>query len=119
MSLRSLVFAAALAAAAAGCGGNDPAPGPSPGTTTVAIGAGASTLTTTAFGANPLTVAVGSTVRWVNNDNTAHDATSNGGVFASGTLAPGAQFQFTFASSGSFPYRCTIHPNMVGTIVVQ
>jgi plastocyanin len=122
MSVRLFTGAAAVAALTltlTACGGDDPAPGPSPQTTTVSIPAGASTLTATAFGANPLTVSAGTTVRWVNNDNTPHDATANSGTFASGPISPNGQFQFTFASTGNFPYRCTIHPNMVGTVVVQ
>ncbi|HEX4936852.1 MAG TPA: hypothetical protein VFV33_26905 [Gemmatimonadaceae bacterium] len=36
----------------------------------------------------------------------------------SGTLAAGVGFQHTFASAGSFPYHCTIHPSMTGTVTV-
>ena len=34
-------------------------------------------------------------------------------------MNPGAQFNFTFQSAGTFTYRCTIHPNMVATVTVQ
>ena len=34
-------------------------------------------------------------------------------------IAPGASFSKTFTSAGSFPYHCTIHPGMVGTVTVQ
>jgi plastocyanin len=90
-----------------------------PGSTTIAIVAGASTLSTTAYSPNPITVPVGTTVSWLNNDSTTHTAVANGGAFTSPNLDPGRRFNFTFTTAGSFPYRCTIHPNMVGTITVQ
>jgi plastocyanin len=63
-------------------------------------------------------VATGTTVTWVNNDSITHTTTSNGGTW-NGNLAPGASFSFTFAAPGTYPYHCTIHPNMIGTITVQ
>jgi len=80
---------------------------------------GATSLTTTAYVPNPATVAVGGTVTWVNNDVDPHTTTSNSRVWDSSTMAPGASFSFTFRTAGSFPYVCLIHPNMVGTVVVQ
>jgi len=116
-------------AAAAGCGGGGsspmtttPTPTPTPGGTSpfmAAIPMGASVLTTTAFVPNPITITVGTTVQWTNNDNIAHDVTSQNNLFFSGNLNPGATYTHTFQSAGSFPYYCTIHPLMVGTITVQ
>ena len=96
--------------------GSTPAPA---GSTTVTVPAGASGLTTTAYAPNPLTVSTGTTVSWLNNDNTTHTSTSDGNAWSSGDIAPGGRFNFTFTSSGRFTYHCTLHPNMVGTIVVQ
>ena len=99
-----------------------PSTGPTPapaGSTTVNIGGGASTLTTTAFGQNPLTIAVGTTISWLNDDNTTHTSAADGNQWSSGNVQPGGRFNFTFASAGRFTYHCQIHPNMVGTIVVQ
>jgi plastocyanin len=76
-------------------------------------------LSTTAFGANPLTVAVGTTVAWTNNDSTIHTSVANGSQWNSGSISPGQTFRFTFSTAGTFSYRCTIHPNMVGTVTVQ
>src|SRR5262245_59022418 len=115
-----------LATCITACGGyNSPSspssnPTPAPvGSTTVNIASGASTQTTTAFGQNPLTIPVGTTISWLNGDNTAHTAAADGSQWSSGNIAPGGRFNFTFASTGRFTYRCQIHPNMVGTIVVQ
>jgi plastocyanin len=80
---------------------------------------GASSLTTTAFAPNPLTVAVGTTVTWVNNDVTAHDATADNHAFATGIIAPGGSASATLATAGRITYSCTIHPGMTGVITVQ
>jgi plastocyanin len=106
------------------CGGyatsptSTPEPAPA-GSTTVAIPSGASTLTTTAFGANPLNISPGTTISWLNSDDTTHTSAGDGGAWSSGNIAPGARFNFTFQSAGRFTYRCQIHPGMTGTIVVQ
>jgi plastocyanin len=71
------------------------------------------------FGANPLTIPVGSIVTWTNTDAIDHTTTSDTGMWDSGVLTPGSTFTFTFAEVGTFPYHCTIHPTLTGTIVVQ
>jgi plastocyanin len=97
-----------------------PSPTPAPdGSTTVTISGGAASLTTSAFGANPLTVSAGTTISWLNDDSTTHTSTADGGQWSSGSIPPGGRFNFTFASAGRFTYHCQIHPNMTGTIVVQ
>jgi plastocyanin len=42
-----------------------------------------------------------------------------GSELNSGSIAPGVVFQHTFASAGSFPFHCTIHPVMTGTVTVD
>jgi plastocyanin len=88
-------------------------------TAAVSIVPGAFMMTTTAFSPNPLDIAVGTTVTWVNNDGAGHTSTADGGAWSSPTIAPGGQFSFTFPSAGTFPYHCMIHPNMVGTVNVS
>ncbi len=120
MSPRLLIALAALAAAIACSGNSSNATAPSPNGTTVTIPSGASNLTTTAYVPNPVTISHGSSVTWVNHDSTTHTATSNdGSTFSSGAILPGGQFTMTFPNAGSFQYKCTIHPNMVGTVTVQ
>jgi plastocyanin len=87
--------------------------------TPVVIVPGSRTLDTTAFQPNPVTIVKGSTVTWTNNDSITHTSTSDSGAWNSGAMAPGAMFSETFQTAGTFQYHCTIHPNMVGTIVVQ
>ena len=90
-------------------------------TVAVSIPAGAVGRGPAAYGVNPLTVAVGTTVTWTNNDSIAHTATSDTGVWDSGILSPAQSFSFTFAQAGTYPYHCAIHgvASMSGTIVVQ
>jgi hypothetical protein len=71
-----------------------------------------------AFVPEDVTINVGDTVMWTNNDPFAHTTTSDSGVWDSGSLSSGATFSFTFTTAGSFPYHCTIHPTMIGTITV-
>ncbi|MCA1669343.1 MAG: cupredoxin family copper-binding protein [Thermomicrobia bacterium] len=73
------------------------------------------------FQPTPLTIPVGTTVVWTNQDSAPHTVTSDTGVWDSGIGSPlqkGATFRFTFTQAGTFPYHCMIHPNMHGTIVV-
>jgi plastocyanin len=92
--------------------------------TSVSIGPGSSTLTTDAFSPNPIQVSVGTTVTWTNNDAQPHTVSSGenatpNGLFDSPIMAPKATFEHTFTEAGEFPYFCTLHPNMVGTVSVS
>ena len=73
------------------------------------------------FAFNPpnATVAPGTTVTWVNDDQAPHTATANDGAFDSGTLQPGQSYSFVFDKPGTYAYHCNIHPDMTGTITVS
>lgn len=119
-----LVSAAAVLAAACGSySAPSPSPSPVPVTsgsgTPITIPKGAETLGNRAFSPDALDVAVGTTVTWTNSDSVAHTSTSNGAGWNSGSIAPGGQFSTTFQTAGAFPYHCTIHPGMVGTVTVH
>jgi plastocyanin len=95
--------------------------------TTVSIVKGASNPSTQKpYNPSPLNVAVGRTVLWINNDNTAHTVTegnpsgntpSNG--FDSGILSPGQTFKHAFDKSGTVGYFCRLHPFMLGQVMVK
>jgi plastocyanin len=72
-----------------------------------------------AFAPTPLTVKVGSTVTWTNKDDEPHNATSDNGLFKSGGMDTNDSFSFKFDKPGTYHYTCTIHPRMVGTVIVQ
>ena len=68
-----------------------------------------------------LTVLKGAQIIFHNEDNVPHTATPvSGAEFdPTGTLAPGlASGPITFNKLGDNPYRCEIHPEMLGRIIV-
>jgi plastocyanin len=71
------------------------------------------------FGPDTLTVPVNSTVTWINKDDVPHVIASNDGVFKSKALDTDDKYSYTFTKAGTYPYYCSIHPKMVGKIVVQ
>ena len=73
-----------------------------------------------------ITVSTGTTVTWTNNDTTLHTIISgtpkggiSGTVFDSSHLNSGKTFERKFDSTGTFDYYCTLHPFMMGTVVVK
>jgi len=82
-----------------------------------AQGTAAVTIANFAFSPASLTVDTGTTVTWTNQDSAPHTAT--GDTFDTGELAQGASGSATFDTEGTFDYICTIHPDMMGSIVVQ
>jgi len=71
------------------------------------------------FGPQTITVPVGATVTWTNKDDIPHTSVSTEGVFKSKVLDTDEKFSYTFTKAGTYPYYCTIHPKMTGTVVVQ
>lgn len=73
------------------------------------------------FAFNPQTVHVlpGDRVEWDNHDAAPHTVTADDGSFASGTLNQGQSYGRVFGAVGTFPYHCSIHPSMTGTVVVS
>jgi len=65
-----------------------------------------------------VTVNVGDTITWTNEDAAPHTATADDGEFDTGTLSRGASGSQTFSSAGTFSYFCTIHPSMTATVTV-
>jgi len=95
----------------------------------VSIVKGATTLNNKAYSPNPLKIKIGSTVTWLNKDNTIHTVSSGkpnspdaGQLFDSGLtslITPSKSFSHKFTEAGEFSYFCRLHPNMVGTIEVE
>jgi len=93
----------------------------SPPSSDVAIVSGAATKGAAAFSPNPFTISLASQtkVTWGNNDGTTHTITADGGAFNSGNIGGGGTFSHTFTTPGTYAYHCSIHPTMVGSIVVN
>lgn len=69
-----------------------------------------------AFTPDPISIDAGATVTWTNGDARAHDVAGDG--FVSPRLESGASWSYTFTAAGTFAYLCSLHPEMVGTVVV-
>jgi plastocyanin len=73
-----------------------------------------------AFNPPEITVPVGGSVTWTNDDPAPHTATGlDREALQSGTLAQGESFTQTFDTAGTFDYFCEFHANMKGSIVVE
>jgi plastocyanin len=72
-----------------------------------------------AFTPAALTVTAGTTVTWKNEDDSPHRIGDQNGTFKSAALDTDDTFSHTFAAPGEYPYICTIHPYMVGKIIVK
>jgi len=70
------------------------------------------------FKPDSINVSQGTMVTWVNNDPVEHTVTSSDGTFSSGNMATGGRFNFTFSKPGKYQYQCSIHPSMVGYVIV-
>ncbi len=71
------------------------------------------------FGPQTLTVPVGATVTWTNKDDIPHTTVSTDGVFKSKVMDTDEKFSYTFTKAGTYSYFCSVHPKMVGKVVVQ
>jgi plastocyanin len=71
------------------------------------------------FSFNPaeITVPLGSTIVWKNNDAIAHQIAS--AAFNSQLLNQGDSFSQKFTTPGTFDYHCSIHSSMTGKIIVK
>jgi plastocyanin len=75
------------------------------------------------FEPNVITIAAGSSVKWV-DEGGKHSVESDTGVFKSSTLTQGQEFEFKFDKPRTYPYHCGFHGDvggrdMAGTVVVR
>jgi plastocyanin len=66
-----------------------------------------------------ITIAPGTTVRWVNHDDIPHTVVEASRTFKSRTLDTEDSFSMTFSVPGSFGYFCSLHPHMTGKVIVR
>jgi len=72
-----------------------------------------------------ITITIGTTVKWTNNDETIHTVTSGtletgpSGIFDSSILDAGSSFEYTFSSAETVDYYCIVHPWMAGSVTVE
>lgn len=102
ISLLVIVFAAALTACSS-------SPTTTPAKNTVNIQGNA-------FSTAEITIKQGDSVTWVNKDSVGH--TVVGTTFTSTLLDAGQSFTQIFAAAGTFEYHCSVHPSMIGKVIV-
>ena len=112
--MRSLVpvVLVVFALGAAGCGGGGSSGGGS--------SPGAVSMKGLRFHPDNVTVKVGEKVTWTNDDNVDHNVTATGGAkFMSQAFGHGKTYSFTPRRAGVIKYVCTLHPGMLGKLVVK
>jgi len=72
-----------------------------------------------AFVPATITIKVGETITWTNQDSAGHTVVADDNSWTSDNLGTGAKFSHTFDTAGTFTYRCGVHPTMKGTVIVQ
>ncbi len=72
-----------------------------------------------AFGPEQLTVKVGTTVTWVNEDDIPHTVVATNKAFRSKALDTEDKYSFTFTAPGSYEYFCSLHPYMKAMVTVE
>lgn len=92
-----------------------PATSPAPAPETHAV-----TIQNFSFAPATLTVKVGDTVVWTQEDSVSHTVTSDtGSELSSPLLTKGKTFAHTFTKRGTFSYHCTPHPSMKANVIVE
>ena len=91
------------------------------GTPAAAIATDQVTISNFAFSPASITVKLGTTVTWTNQDQDAHTVTFKSGPDGgqgSQPLQMGDTYKHTFGTAGTIGYICSIHPFMKGTVLV-
>jgi plastocyanin len=116
-----IAVAGTAAALLVGCGGSGTAKAPTPSATaSAASAANAINIDNFAFRPSTLTVSGDARVDVTNDDSTAHTFTANDGKsFDTGSIDPGTSSRLSTLKAGRYPYHCSIHPFMHGTLVVR
>lgn len=72
-----------------------------------------------AFEPAEITIALGQSVTWTNNDGAPHGLDFHDGAEGTDLLLPGAGFSRRFDRPGTYDYNCSIHPFMTGRVIVR
>jgi amicyanin len=74
-----------------------------------------------AFAPSSITVDVGDTITWTNDDTAPHTITTSSGpqTLSSPYLSKGQSWSFTFTTPGTYSYYCAVHPYMRAQVIVR
>lgn len=122
----ALLALASFAALVSSCGGststgtsNTGTPG-IPSTPATPVATTSVTLQNTAFSPANIQVASGAVVTFTNNDGISHNVTfSSATVGSTGDYTSGAKTLTMPVATGDYPFRCTLHAGMSGTVAVR
>jgi len=131
--LRPLVVGAgaSLAIGLAACGNGVPPStssgggggGSCPGTAGVSVGTAAVKVSATdalQFSPTSSSAKVGQVIQWTNTGSVLHNITfDEAGCLTDASFSPQSTWEIKFTTAGSYPYHCTIHPGMNGTLTVS
>ncbi len=106
----TLILLAVLLAACASPSSNSGVPSTGSGNKVIMSGL--------AFKPETITIKVGQSVTWTNEDSVTHTVVADDNSWKSGNIDNGASFTKTFDTAGTFTYHCSIHTYMKGTIIV-
>jgi plastocyanin len=70
------------------------------------------------FEPDNLAIAVGKTVQFINVDEEPHTVTAMDGKFNSKALDTEQTWNYAATQAGTYPYFCSVHPFMKGTLTV-
>jgi plastocyanin len=70
------------------------------------------------FTPDTITIGVGFPIRWTNEGHVYHTVVSDSALWASNLISPSFWFEVKFDSAGTFPYHCSQHSGMTGTVIV-
>jgi len=76
------------------------------------------TITNFAFSPQLIKVPPGTEVTWTNKDADAHTVTFDADGTGSQAFQNGESYRHRFTTAGTFSYHCSIHPYMVGEVIV-
>jgi plastocyanin len=122
MHHRLLIATALLLPVLVGCPSNQPTSGtPVPGASPTPAANTPNSIVISGFAFAPptLTVPVGTSVTWINNDVARHTATADDLSFDTGDLPPGRNYVRILDKAGTYPYHCNFHPAEKGTVIVR
>jgi plastocyanin len=71
------------------------------------------------FEPDNVSVPAGAVVTWLNEDGDPHDATHDEGDWETARLRRDDTEAITFDDPGVYPYHCSIHPYMKGSLTVR
>jgi MYXO-CTERM domain-containing protein len=66
-----------------------------------------------------LRAGIGDTITWVNRDSFTHNVVGANGAWGSyESVGPGTSVSYRFRTPGVYPFGCTFHPGMVGSVLI-